>query len=116
MFYAFRLTDNNLSSLTRAQKKQVLSFQDFVMQKPDGFCCVCLKVLYPEDQFFRNISSAANLPCMEWKLQPICNADDETMKMVCKSHLNTAEEEFSNLSMVYPGNTIYVYVYHAIRY
>ncbi|EIE88733.1 hypothetical protein RO3G_13444 [Rhizopus delemar RA 99-880] len=28
------------------------------------------------------------------------------MKMVCKSHLNTAEEEFSNLSMVYPGDLV----------
>ncbi|KAG1489327.1 hypothetical protein G6F52_013181 [Rhizopus delemar] len=76
------------------------------MQKPDGFGCVCLKVLYPEDQFFRNISGAVNLPCMEWKLQPICIADDETMKMVCKFHLNTAEEEFSNLFMVYPGDLV----------
>ncbi|KAG1050279.1 hypothetical protein G6F43_007438 [Rhizopus delemar] len=104
MFYAFRFDDNNLSSFTRAQKRQVQVVQDFIMEKPGGFCCVCLKVLYLEDQCFRAIDNDANLPCLQWKMQPLCNSGDETMKMVCKTHVNTAEDEFPSLSMMYPGD------------
>lgn len=62
-----------------------------------------MKVLYPEERRFRTFENEANLPCLAWKLQPLCDSEDETKKMVCKSHVNTPEEDFSSLAMVYPG-------------
>lgn len=109
MFYAFCLGDNNLSSFTPTQK-QVQAFQDFIVEKSNGFCCICLKVLYPKDQCFRAVDNDANLPCLQWKMQPICNSDDETMKMVCKAHVNTAKDAFPSLSMVYPGTMPYLFL------
>ena len=103
MFYSFRVRDNNLSSFTATQKRQVKAFQDFVMKKPDGFCCICLRVLYPEDQHFRNISTEISLPCWDWKLQPLTQPGDESMKMVCKEHIHTLATDFPGLSTVYPG-------------
>lgn len=106
MFYSFRLRDNNLSSFSRTQRNQVKKFQEFIMKRPDGFCCICLKVLYPEDQYYRAFDNEENLPCLNWKMQPIRNPDNETLKMVCKAHINTAEVDFPSLSMVYPGTVL----------
>ena len=103
MIHTFRVRDNNLSSFTAVQKRQVKAFQDFVMKKPDGFCSICLKVLYPEDQHYRSINTETPLPCLDWKLEPLSDTEDDSMKMVCKEHVHTLPVEFSKFSMMYPG-------------
>lgn len=114
MFYSFRVGNNNLSSFTNAQKNQVKRFQDFIMEKPDGFCCLCLKVLYPEERRFRTFEDETNLPCLSWKLQPLCDSEDPAKKMVCKSHVNTPEEDFVSLKMVYPGKVYNCYFFFQV--
>lgn len=111
MFYAFRLGDNIISSFTCAQKRQVQAFQGFITEKSDDFCCVYLKTLYPKDQCFRTIDVGTSLPYMQWKMQPICNYYNEIMKMVCKAHVNTVEDEFLSLSVAYPGIMPYFFCF-----
>lgn len=101
MFFSWRIEDPNLSTFNPTQKKQIKTFRKFVMRKPDGFCCVCMNVLYPEDQRYRQIIDVANLPCLDWKLQPLTKPDNEEMKMVCKRHLKIDESKF--YKMKYPG-------------
>lgn len=102
MFFAFRVEDRNLSTFTNIQKKQIIQFQKFVMKKPDGFCCVCMKMLYPEEQKYRDIGNSEGLPCLDWRLTPITKEiRGEVKYMVCSSHVKCPQDKF--LKFEYPG-------------
>lgn len=91
-----------MSTFDIFQKKQIKVFQKYIMDKPDGFCCICLTLLYPEEQYYRSFQEPENLPCIEWKdLQPLANPTEESQKMVCKRHLKGDEFEFYRMN--YPG-------------
>lgn len=101
MFFSWRIENPNLSTFNAFQKKQIKSFQEFTLLKPDGFCCICMQVLYPEDQKFRTFPETFGFPCLKWKLIPLSNLDDESKKMVCIQHLKMHESEFVLYN--YPG-------------
>jgi hypothetical protein len=86
MFYSWRIEDRNLSTFSLTQKRQIKNFQEFIMEKPEGFCCICMEVLYVEDHHYRKIVDVSNIHCLRWKIQPLVDPIDEDMKMVCKKH------------------------------
>jgi len=94
----FRFQDNSLQSFSTTQRSQIKKFQEFASKTPDGFCSVCLEVLYPEQQHFRYISNIERLNCYAWKLQPIIK---NNKFMVCKRHLKGKESDFPLYE--YPG-------------
>lgn len=98
----FRFQDNSLASFDNLQKNQIVKFQKFAGMKPDEFCCICLCVLYKEEQAYRTLQDAENSlkNCYEWKLVPLKNPQG-TKFMVCKAHVNTYENELP--TYVYPG-------------
>jgi len=97
----FKVNDINLSTFSKIEKRQIKSFQKFVNQKPDGFCCVCLTLLYPEQQYFRDFPNDEHCYCIKWKIEPIFLEDTPSMKMVCKSHLKSNLANFKPFE--YPG-------------
>lgn len=101
MFFSWRIEDPNLSTFNAFQKKQINSFQEFTRLKPDSYCCVCMQVLYPEDQKFRRFSDLFSFPCLKWKLTPLSNPNDVTKKMVCLQHFKMDEEAV--VTLTYPG-------------
>lgn len=101
-FHRFRVEDLKLSTFNEKQKAQIKKFQEFIMQKPDGHCCICMKILYPEERKWRNIQLPNNLPCIEWKIEPLKKADGRYM--VCSQHQKTPEGDI--LRFVYPGTVI----------
>lgn len=101
MFMSYRLEDPNLSTFGIFQKKQIKSFQNFIMKKPDGFCSVCMVVLYPEEQHYRTFSNLDNIPCISWNLQPLVSSSNESERMVCKKHKKFDESKFPLMN--YPG-------------
>jgi len=105
MQYRFRVQDLNFSSFTALEKRRIASFQNFIKKRPDGYCCVCMKILYPEERKYRQIDCPENLPCLEWDMQPLLKPDCTDKYMVCLSHTNTSEESF--IRLVYPGKLIY---------
>ena len=100
MFHTFRVQNPNLSTFTKVEQRQILNFQKFINQKPDGFCCVCLKVLYPEEQKYRKFDPEFAILCLKWKMEPIVDSDNQEEKMVCKDYTKSLEffKEFE-----YPG-------------
>ncbi|KAI9364546.1 hypothetical protein BD770DRAFT_378346, partial [Pilaira anomala] len=64
MFFSWRLEDTNLSTFSHFEKNQINSFQKFVMCKPDGFCSVCMMVLYPDEQKYREFDNPKTIPCL----------------------------------------------------
>lgn len=107
MFYSFRVTNRNLSTFSAAEKKQITDFQKFINQKPDSFCCVCMKVLYPEQRKYRYIKEPHSLPCLAWKLQPMVNEKDNSRYLVCGYHLKTEEDDFPRYE--YPGLFLHLF-------
>lgn len=101
MFYSFKVGNRNLSTFPNSQKTQINDFQKFINEKPDGFCCACMKLLYPEEKKYRYISSPEYLPCIAWKLEPMVSPKDSSKYLVCATHYNTKEDCFPNY--VYPG-------------
>ncbi|OBZ81214.1 hypothetical protein A0J61_10737 [Choanephora cucurbitarum] len=101
----FRFQDNSLASFNTLQKKQIERFRKFTQMKPDGFCCICLCVLYKDEQAYRTIEYAESSlkNCHEWKLVPLKNSQGNKY-MVCKAHVNTNEGELS--TYVYPGDLV----------
>lgn len=98
----FRFQDNSLMSFSKSQRKEIQKFHTFVAKTPDGFCSVCLKVLYREEQRYRRIANKDILNCYAWKCDPIMGSGRHKNKyMVCLAHQTMAE---SNLPIyVYPG-------------
>lgn len=97
----FRFQDNSLGYFTEEERKQIKKFQDYVEKTADGFCSVCLKLLYPEEQCFRKINNEENLKnCTSWKFTPMKHQDD-IRYMVCKAHQKMKEENFP--TYFYPG-------------
>lgn len=102
MFFRFKIPNKNLSTFNKDQKKQIERFQKFVMQRPDGFCCVCMKVLYHQERKYRSISSPDKLPCRDWGFQPMTKDYINQLKyMVCATHQKTNENNFPRYE--YPG-------------
>ena len=101
MFFSWRIENPNLSTFNKTQRNQIQSFQNFISQKPDGFCCVCLELLYPENQKYRLFINEDYVYCLKWKLTPLCMANDPNMKMVCKAHLKSDLANFKPFE--YPG-------------
>lgn len=104
MFFSFKVADRNLSTFNKIEQNQINKFQTYIMSKPDGFCSVCMKVLYPEDQKYRLIRDPEHLPCIDWKLKPKTKMfGTNKLYMVCSTHfnLNCKEEDF--LRYAYPG-------------
>lgn len=101
MFMSYRIEDPNLSTFDLFKKKQIKVFQDYIMCKPDGFCCVCMVVLYPEEQHYREFTDPDNIPCLAWNLLPLAHPSNEAKRMVCASHKKGLESRF--LRMNYPG-------------
>jgi len=104
MFSRFRSQDLGLSSFTNVEKKRITRFQEFINMKPDGFCCICMKILYPEEKRYRTYFSPHNLPCHEWQLEPLIKEDTTNMYMVCASHVKTIESDITHF--VYPGTLV----------
>lgn len=101
-FFRFRVEDRNLSTFTAEEKKQIKKFQTYIMKKPDGHCCFCLKLLYPDQQLYRKIENPTSLPCIEWNIQPIKKSKNGVdLFMVCKVHKKKAEDNI--IRYVYPG-------------
>lgn len=99
----FRFQDNSLSSFAKKERGQIERFQKFVMKTPNGFCSVCLMVLYPEEQRFRNISDKEVLSCYAWNLEPITGGKSTKQYMVCKVHSKMAESRLPIYT--YPGKS-----------
>lgn len=108
MLYRFRVQDRNLSTFNAQQKRQIKKFQGFIMQKPDSFCCVCMKVLYPEERKYRQIENVNNLSCIEWKLQPLLKPGSNDLYIVCSTHYRMEEERFPKYA--YPGLYIIIII------
>lgn len=102
----FRVQDNSLMSFSRAERNQILDFQAFSAQKPDGVCCVCLRKLYVEEVGYRKIENINFVNCSQWNITPFTQVDNSgvTKYMVCKDHLMMRENEFP--IYVYPGMCI----------
>lgn len=63
---------------------------DFRHVMPDYYCCMCLKVLYPEEVQFRRINNAEsleNLLCRQWGFEVIFKEDDLNCIAVCQEHI-----------------------------
>lgn len=107
-YFRFRVEDLRLHSLSKKERTQVVRFQEFIMQKPDGFCCICMKFLYPEDQKYSSFNDPSSLPCIDWKLTPLCKeiSENEKLYMVCNDHVEHTNEENEEtyIRFVYPGN------------
>ena len=101
--FRLRFQDNSLNSFSTTQRSQIKKFQEFAAKTPNGFCSVCLEVLYPEQQHFRLISYAENLNCYAWKLQPMTK---DGKVMVCKHHYKGKESDFPVYE--YPGKFYYM--------
>ena len=65
---------------------------------------MCLKVLYPEEQKYRKFDPEFAIPCLNWKMDPNVDSDDQEKKMVCKDHTKSLEY-FSKFE--YPGKYWY---------
>lgn len=101
-YFVFRVEDMNLSSLSDDERNQINSFQTFIMQKPNGYCSFCMKLLYPEDQKYRKVQFPLDLPCLQWKLRPITKQQkNEDYYMVCARHWKMDETKI--LRFAYPG-------------
>lgn len=95
MFFTWRTEDTNLPTFNSTQKKQIKTFNKFFMHKPDGFCCVWITVLYPEEQKYRKFSPDFVIPCNAWKHEPISHPNTPQLKMVCKTHWKKDESKIS---------------------
>lgn len=105
-YFRFRVEDRNLSTFAVEQRDQIKSFQKFIMQKPNGHCSFCMKLLYPEDQKYRRIGSPRDLPCLQWKIEPITKQEkNQAIYMVCLKHRKM--DETNILRFAYPGKTCY---------
>lgn len=103
-FFRYRIADKSLSTFDSEPKlkKQIKKFQKFVNQRADGYCCICLRLLYPEEQKYRYIEVITNLSCLKWKLPLLSHPKDKKKFMVCKKHYKTAQVEFP--AYEYPGS------------
>lgn len=98
----FRVQDNSLMSFSRLEREQIIGFQKFAAQKPDGTCSVCLRKLYPEERHYRKIEDVNSLNCFQWNVTPLTITERGVTKfMVCQDHFKTEESEFP--VYIYPG-------------
>lgn len=74
---SLRLTDEELDD--------VRSFTEFNRQTASGHCTMCMRVLYPEEQKYRQLSDEW-LICNSWNIAPITN--ELGSYMVCSYHLS----------------------------
>lgn len=70
--------------LTDSEKEDVRCFTSFNNQVADGHCSMCMRVLYPEEKNYRELSDEW-LICNDWGIAPIVN--EEGLYMVCPYHL-----------------------------
>lgn len=104
-FSRFRLQNNDLATFSTVEKRQIKDFQTYIMKKPGGFCCMCMKLLYPEEQKFRAINNPEGLPCRNWRLEPLTkDVNGELKYMACSTHWKIGEDDC--VRFVYPGNLI----------
>ncbi|KAI8320694.1 hypothetical protein EDC96DRAFT_582285, partial [Choanephora cucurbitarum] len=99
-----RLDDHPIRKVMVCKAQDIITIAGlFTNEKPNGFCCICLKVLYPEEQRYRKFQPEFAFPCTNWKMEPIAKSDDQEKKMVCKDHAKSIEsfKEFE-----YPGDLI----------
>jgi hypothetical protein len=75
------------------EREQIQKFQKFIIKKPFGFCCVCMKVLYPVERKYRHIKNINCLSCIERKLQLMVKPGSSDIYMVCSKHLKTDEND-----------------------
>lgn len=100
----FRYQSNALATFNKQQQDEIKKFQTFLSQKPDGFCCICLRVLYPEEKRYRTINNPESLKnCNAWKLTPLMCSRNERY-MVCEAHKKTDEAKLP--TYVYPGKNL----------
>lgn len=100
----FRIQDNSLSSFSNPEKEQIIAFQKYAAQKPDGFCSVCLRKLYPEERRYRTIENISSLNCSQWNIDPLTISDRSVIKyMVCEDHVKIVEGDFP--VYIYPGKS-----------
>ncbi|CAO3639536.1 unnamed protein product [Mucor hiemalis] len=80
------------------------------METPDGFCCICMKILYPEQQKYSKFNDPSSIPCIKWKLTPLFKeeSNQEIKYMVCSDHIeHTNDENEENYTIFeYPGDLI----------
>ncbi|CAO3645520.1 unnamed protein product [Mucor hiemalis] len=101
----FRVQDNSLMSFPTVQRNQIIAFQKFASEKPDGFCSICLKKIYPEERKFRKVNDMSSLNCTQWNQTPITKEERGITKyLVCKDHFRMEEADF--LVYVYPGDVL----------
>ncbi|CEP06950.1 hypothetical protein [Parasitella parasitica] len=100
----FRLQDNSLMSFTPEKRAHIKKFQEFVSQKANGTCSVCLRVLYPEERRFRLIQNIESLNCFAWNIIPLTRiaSSGATEYMVCLDHYKEKDENRFP-KYVYPG-------------
>lgn len=71
--------------LTDAELDDVRTFTEFNRQPASGHCTMCMRVLYPEEQKYRQLSDEW-LICNSWNIAPITN--EQGSYMVCSYHLS----------------------------
>jgi hypothetical protein len=69
--------------MSRAELADVISFTAFNNEKANGHCALCMRVLYPEEQKYRQLSDDW-LICTTWSIDPVVN--EESLHMVCRYH------------------------------
>ena len=60
--------------LTDDQKADVRTFRAFNNEIANGHCTLCMRVLYPEEQHYKNLTEEW-LICISWKVNPIVDSD-----------------------------------------
>jgi hypothetical protein len=83
------------------------------MKKPDGYCSICMKLLYPEEQKYRRIERPNELPCVDWRTQPKSKTvGSNELYMVCATHKKVSEDEI--IRFAYAGQYYFNYDLRAI--
>ncbi|CEP08738.1 hypothetical protein [Parasitella parasitica] len=101
----FRGQENSLMSFPQSQREQIIKFQQFIFQRPDGACSVCLKKLYPEERRYRTIDNLDSLNCHRRNFTPLTKVERRSTKyMVCLEHLREMETKFP--IYIYPGDVL----------
>lgn len=71
-------------NFTVHQLRDIENFRAFNREIANGHCSLCMKVLYPEEQKYRELSDEHCI-CRTWRIDPVMNAEGKYM--VCSSHL-----------------------------
>ncbi|KAI9326184.1 hypothetical protein BD770DRAFT_416986, partial [Pilaira anomala] len=92
---------------TRYQRQHFEKFREFRHKKPKYHCTLCLKLLYPEETYFREYPlNDTSLLCISWGFEPILSQDGITIA-VCQNHRATHfNTNSASLLSNYPGPNI----------